>query len=172
MIWLIIAKLLALPGIVDRLIARAKRTPYTHITGPDGSLYMERYWLFNPYPGNSDGDGRRWAWLPSVRLHRIMREDFDRGAMHDHPWNARTIILRGWYAERRLDAPNEREIEYFRRAGDTARLNFGEFHQITVVPLGGVWTFFIVGRKRGTWGFRVDGVKVPWRTYLGLEVKE
>lgn len=29
----------------------------------------------------------------------------------------------------------------------------------------------ITGKYRGTWGFLVDGVKVQWRKYLGLEPK-
>jgi hypothetical protein len=156
-----LAYLLSRPAVVDYLIRRAKRTPYRHITGPDGTVYMERYWLFNPYPAESSGQGLRFPI--SVRLHRIMREDQDR-ALHDHPWNARTFILRGDYTEVREDGRT-----YWRRAGDTARLRFGEFHQITSVSDGGVWTLFVTGKYRGTWGFLVDGVKVQWRKYLGLE---
>jgi hypothetical protein len=33
---------------------------------------------------------------------------------------------------------------------------------------GGATTLFITGKYRGTWGFLVDGVKVPWREYLGI----
>lgn len=32
-------------ALVDRLIARAKRTPYFHLFHDDGTPYMERYWL-------------------------------------------------------------------------------------------------------------------------------
>lgn len=172
-----LARFLARPAVVDWLICRAMRTPYVHITGPDGTVYMERYWLLNPYdPNTSGGEKRGWrALLPSVRLHRIMREDQDRH-MHDHPWNARTFILRGWYWEVRphgiehaLHPWGSDGVHIKRSAGDTARLNFGEYHRITSVPAGGVWTLFITGKKRGTWGFLVDGVKVQWRAYLGLD---
>ena len=61
-----------------------------------------------------------------------------------------------------------REI-YKRTAGYTGRLLFGQYHRISEVSPGGVWTLFITGRKRGTWGFLVNGNKVPWRTYLGLD---
>lgn len=160
----LMARWLSKPAVVDWLVARAKRTPYVHITGPDGSVYMERYWLFNPYPANSDGAGRRWGdWLPSIRVHRIMRPDGDQH-LHDHPWNARTFILRGDYTEMREDGRT-----YWRRAGDTAALKFGEYHRITSVSDGGVWTLFMTGKHRGTWGFSVDGVKVPWRRYLGID---
>lgn len=50
--------------------------------------------------------------------------------------------------------------------GDTSTLRFGEFHHIREVSPGGVWTLFITGRKRGSWGFRLpDGTKVNYRDY-------
>lgn len=179
LIWNLIARVLAKPRTVERLIARAKRTPYTHIRGPNGSVYMERYWLFNPYPPESSGKRPWWKFPISIRLHRIMRPDGDRH-LHDHPWNARTIILRGGYNEVRrevepgrgtswIDGDYVDEVEYYRRAGDTATLKFGEFHRIIWVSDGGVWTLFITGKYRGTWGFNVDGIKVQWRKYLGLD---
>ena len=170
----LIANVIALPVVADRLIRRAQRTPYFHIKDDDGSVYMERYWLFNPYPHGSDGAGRRWGdWLPSIRLHRILREDRDRH-MHDHPWNARTFIMRGWYEELRCEVIEGERLDHvvealrIRKPGDTACLRFGEYHRITEVSPDGVWTLFVTWRKRGTWGFLVDGKKVPWRTYLGI----
>jgi len=172
----LLARFLARPAVVDWLIQRAKRTPYYHINGDDGSVYMERYWLFNPYQPNTGGAGRRWGdRLPSIRLHRIMREDQDRN-LHDHPWDARTFILRGWYREERPRRPCGMSnwtptYPVMREPGDTARLNFGEYHRIVEVAPGGVWTLFVTWRKRGTWGFLVDGHKVPWRDYLGIQEK-
>lgn len=171
-----IARVLARPAVVDWLIARAMKTPYTHITGPDGTVYMERYWLFNPYPADSSGKREWWRFPISIRLHRIMRKDSDRH-LHDHPWNARTFILRGWYVERRRASKYDDvgvRMET-RHAGETAKLGFGEFHKITYVggtcfgEGDGVWTLFITGKYRGTWGFLVDGAKVPWKKYLGIE---
>lgn len=172
----LLAKVMALPAVADWLICRAQRTPYFHIKGDDGSVYMERYWLFNPYPTGNDGGGRRWGdWMPSIRIHRIMREDRDRH-LHDHPWNARTFILQGAYWEVRLehhdlwgDGKEWIPVRHFRNAGDTAKLRFGEYHRIARVTEGGVWTMFVTWRKRGTWGFMVGGTKVPWRTYLGID---
>lgn len=172
-LWSVIARIVTIHSVRRRLIARAQRTPYTHITGPDGSIYMGRWWLFNPYPAKSDGRKRRWGdWLPSVRLHHIHRPDVDRH-LHDHPWNARTIILWGWYRE---ELPPSRmvsgvELRNFRTrfVRDTGRLLFGQYHRIDEVAEGGVWTLFITWRYRGTWGFNVDGRKVPWREYLGVE---
>ncbi|WP_282352067.1 hypothetical protein [Pseudomonas sp. PS01303] len=100
--WRLIAKLLALPAIAGWLIGRAKLTPYQHIMSADGTeMYMGRWWLFNPYSRETHKPALWWCpW--SFRVHHIMRPDEDRD-LHDHPWNARTIILRGWYTEERLE---------------------------------------------------------------------
>lgn len=183
MIWNLIARIASHPTVAGWLINRAQRTPYNHIQSVDGTQrYMGRWWLFNPYPHGSDGDGRRFAWLPSVRIHHICQADVDRH-LHDHPWNARTIILSGWYTEERpwdslpesetakadgIALTNEFRAVFHRTSGYTGRLLYGQYHRISSVSPGGVWTLFLVGRKRGTWGFDVDGAKVPWREYLGL----
>jgi hypothetical protein len=163
MFWKIIAYICSRPIVAEWLITRSQRTPYTHITSADGNdIYMGRWWLFNPYPTGSSGDRPKWQFPISIRIHHIMRPDHDRD-LHDHPWNARTIIIRGYYDEQRLNGC------FLRKPGDTARLSFGEYHRIFAVSPGGVWTIFITGKYRGTWGFLVDGVKVKWRTYLGLD---
>lgn len=180
------------------LLRRAFRTPYSHITSADGSdVYMRRFWLFNPYAtedgaraAGSDAAPRRSWWremLPSVRIHHIKRADQDRH-LHSHPWNARTIILKGWYEEERyrdetaLGAVKRQipthavfanqALREVRIAGYTGRLLFGQYHRITKVPRDGVWTLFITWRKRGSWGFDVDGHKVPWREYLAQQSEE
>jgi hypothetical protein len=161
MIWKLIAKFCAKPAVANWLINRAMKTPYVHIYGKDGEMYMGRWWLFNPYPHPEE---QRKNWFPiSIRVHWIRRKDEDRD-LHDHPWNARTIILKGSYAEVR-----EGGARHFRFTGNTAKLKFGEYHRITAVPPEGAWTLFITGKYRGTWGFLVDGVKVQWRKYLGQE---
>ncbi len=189
--WRLTAKLLARPAIADWLIARAKLTPYQHIMSADGAeMYMGRWWLFNPYSRETHKPALWWCpW--SFRIHHIMRPDEDRD-LHDHPWNARTIILRGWYNEQRpasdwwkkavrssmVPNPDPKIVEWVmkdacewikRSEGDTARLNHGEYHRIDKVSPGGVITLFITSKWRGDWGFLVNGVKVPWRTYTGTD---
>lgn len=164
-LWRMLAVLLTEGDMPARLYERAKRTPYTHITSADGgSVYMGRWWLFNPYPAS--GGRKRWDWLPSIRLHHICRADQDRH-LHDHPWDARTIILRGFYVEERQDGTKRVLCE-----GDTSPIKHGEYHRIERVSEGGVWTLFITWRYRGTWGFLVDGHKVPHREYLGRAQQE
>lgn len=166
-LWNKLAVLLAKPKVANWLIDNALGTPYTHITSTDGkSIYMGRWWLFNPY---HECKGRmRFSWFPwSVRVHWIKREDLDRH-LHDHPWNARTVILKGHYVEKRL-MPDGSEKLNLMRPGATARLRCGEYHRIVDVGPSGAWTLFITGPYREVWGFLVDGKKVPWRQYLGLE---
>ncbi len=165
MIWRLIAWAVSRPRVAAWIVRRAFRTPYSDILSPDGSeTYMRRWWLFNPYPGSEQCDRRQFKWLPlSIRVHHILRPDPDRH-LHDHPWDARTIILMGGYAEERDDGHT-----YTRWVGDTAPLEHDTFHRITEVDAAlGAVTLFITYRYRGTWGFWVDGAKVPWRTYLGV----
>lgn len=191
-IWNSIARFVARPTIANWLIRRAMKTPYTHLPRTDDPSYMARYWVFNPYDRKTNKP--RWFFCPwSIRIHHIKREDLDRD-MHDHPWNARTIILKGWYTEKRLltEADRQKALSqvpenaifsraaisraevsetFYRQKGDTAKLGFGEYHAITSVSDDGVWTLFISGPWRGVWGFLVDGVKIPWKTYLGVPEK-
>lgn len=147
-----LAKFLAIPRVADYLIKRAQRTPYFHLKG-----YMERWWLFNGYGEDHIPPHRWFPW--SIRVHHILREDYDWWP-HDHPADCRTFILKGWYYEIRDG------VTYLRQQGETAAIDFGEFHSIKAVSDGGVWTLFVLGRNKGEWGFQVNGVKIPWRKYL------
>lgn len=167
--WKIVAFIVSRRALADWLIQRAQRTPYFHLPG-----YMSRWWLFNPYGGGSQGEAdqaddsarhsRRWPWLPSVRIHHILREDLA-DHPHDHPWDARTIIIKGWYVERKFIGARGTTLLVPRGPGDTAPILHGAYHHITTVSRGGVWTLFITWDYLGSWGFLVDGKKVPWREY-------
>ena len=175
MFWDIVAWIVSRPRIADYLIKRSQRTPYFHLPG-----YMNRWWLFNSYGNDPEKPeatrhDRKYKWLPSIRIHHILRADLARD-LHDHPWDARTIILKGDYVERRRVAGKgsytlldgiEYPVteEYLRLPGDTATIKFGEYHSIDYVSDGGVYTMFITWDYRGTWGFLVNGKKVPWREY-------
>lgn len=164
LLWRLIARAVTTPAVADRVIQQAQRTPYSHILSMDGSdVYMYRWWLFNPYRKDAAGEvlPPRFRWLPSIRVHHIIRPDIDRH-LHDHPWNARTIVMRGAYVEERIG-----NTTHVRLRGYTGRLLFGEYHRITQLSSGGVFTLFFTWRKRGTWGYLVDGGKVPHREYWG-----
>lgn len=158
--WSAFAWVVSRPAVAEWLIRRAQRTPYFHLPG-----YMDRFWLFNAYEKRAGIEVTPIRWLPSVRIHHIKRPDLDLHP-HDHPWDARTVILKGWYIERRWH-PEGSEWRQ-RLAGYTGPIRFGDFHAITAVPPEGVWTLFITFGYRGTWGFLVDGAKVPWREYKAM----
>ena len=182
LLWQAVAAIVSRPAVAAWLITRSQRTPYAPIMSRDGTdLYMDRWWLFNAYTKDaSDVERARWAWLPSIRVHHIVRADDD-AHLHDHPWDARTILLRGWYTEERpLTALTDREAmqadgiaiadqvrAIFQRAvGHTGPVRFNAFHRISRVSPGGVYTLWFTWRYQGTWGFEVNGQKVPWREYL------
>lgn len=166
-----LAKFLAHPRIATWLVKRAAKDPGQHIMSPDGTqVYMYRYWLFNKVENKK----AKYPWLPSMRIHHIMVPDADRH-LHDHPWNARTFILKNWYFEERIvqrdpltdpDYWHDSDVivNFHRSEGTSAKLRYGEYHRITTVPADGVWTLFVMGRFRGHWGFLVNDRKIPrWR---------
>lgn len=161
MIWNLLAALLARqPSLVNAIIASAKRTPYFHIHGSDGTLYMARWWLLRGRPAQ---DAAPWwlRWCPiAIRIHHIARPDLDRD-LHDHPIDFRTMVLRGWYIEEDIFGAMR-----LVSAGHTYRSVAERFHRIDEVSNGGVWTLFILGPRRNSWGFLVGGRKVHWREYL------
>ncbi len=153
-LWSALAWMVSREPVANYLIRRAKRTPYFHLDG-----YMDRWHLFNAPDANKV---RRFKRLPWVRLHWIKRRDLGRH-QHNHPWSARTIILRGWYVEKRGDM---RKLLW---QGDTAQLETETFHEITDVSRGGVWTLFFCWPNTGDgWGFKTERGVVPWREYLGI----
>lgn len=87
--WTVLAVLCAAGLLVPVLLRKlllgyARRRPYFHL-----SDYMERFWLVRH---NADKSNR------AVRLHHIKRSDHDR-ALHDHPWNNGSVVLRNGYWE-------------------------------------------------------------------------
>lgn len=175
MFWKALAVLLVKTGFWKVLVWRAKRTPYRHIY-KHNKLYMARYWLFNRYdqPIKKRGDlptvGKKYPYLPSIRIHHIKRPDLDK-TLHDHPWNARTIILNGGYRECVLMQDGSTSVR-IRKAGYTGIIGYGKYHSIvTVEPY--TYTLFITGPKQGSWGFLVNGKKVPYWQFPKLgELKD
>lgn len=70
--------------LADLLIGRAKRNPYEHLAD-----YMQRFWLKKHNAAKSNR---------AARVHNIKRSDYDR-ALHDHPWNNASFVLKGGYWE-------------------------------------------------------------------------
>jgi hypothetical protein len=69
---------------MESLIRWLGLKPYQHLTN-----YMQRWWLVQA----ADGKCHKAA-----RLHHILRSDLDR-ALHGHPWDNASLLLRGGYWE-------------------------------------------------------------------------
>ncbi|NMX77763.1 hypothetical protein HBO23_32870 [Pseudomonas sp. WS 5532] len=142
----------------NKLFRYAASFPYEPLPG-----YMKRWWLVRP---------TRITWLRrlqpfTVRFHWIEREDRDPHC-HDHPWAFRTLILHGWYTEELMS--NDGSISSKNRiAGDSYRRELGQFHRISRVSPGGVLTLVIIGKKRDSWGFKVEDARIDWRSYPGVD---
>ncbi|RQS39845.1 hypothetical protein DIE01_16150 [Burkholderia sp. Bp8990] len=160
-----------LDRLVDRIIARAKRTPYFHLDG-----YMERYWLRQPpgHDANTSTYDRSKTGI-GARVHRILRSDNDRH-LHDHPWPTISIILRGGYWEilpamqcqdPSLDPYLWRRV--WRGPGSIVFRRAHHRHRIELPDGRDSWSLFIMGRYTKQWGFYTREGFVYWRTYLGEE---
>ena len=160
--------------LVNKLIARAKRTPYFHLYHENGELYMERYWLV-PY---------KWNWPFAARLHFIATPDRGRH-LHDHPWSFLSVVLRGWYTEERprtIQPCFEKEQWYEQRYEATTSVVRDEKswafrratdrHTISAIGAHGVWTLFVTFRFVQWWGFYTPRGKVYYRDYLNLGDKD
>lgn len=174
-----------MPKILTLLQRIGARRPYFHLYGRDGSLYMGRWWLLGGSHQSRDQDqgrpvARTWTRgvldaligaLIAIRLHHIAREDRARDH-HTHPASFISIVIRGWYREKRpadqrqpacLDGT--RGLEIVRRAGSIAFRRAADRHTITQVSNGGCWTVVLWFRKRGSWGFATKEGFVDWRDY-------
>lgn len=157
----------------DRLIERAKRTPYTHLANAAGDVYMERYWLI-PFPGAEGGDAVRLGWFGrwlqrrgiAARVHCIRRSDRGRHP-HGHPWTFISLVLKGRYLELRFDARGNYIRNVHRSTGGIALRRPNDYHYVKLPREEPAWTLFITGPKRQTWGFIVDGEFVRHTQYEG-----
>lgn len=173
-----------LTALTDWLINRAKRTPYFHLQHGDGSEYMARWWLV-PY---RHLHALAWwrnplGWLLqqfdiAVRVHHIATADLDR-ALHDHPWDFISVVLRGGYLEARprnispcFEGHGTEDSFYterctgsigYRRATDRHRI-------ISVKP--NTYTLFITFKKVQWWGFYTPMGKVYYRDYASVHNKD
>jgi len=178
--------------LLDKLASFLGRraTPYFHLYG-----YMMRWWLvpysrvvlrtlpedeFGPEIITADGTGpvsfshRPIAWVfqrlgLAIRLHDILRSDEGRDP-HDHPWPYLTVILRGGYWEERYNDTGEVVDVQWRGPGSVLFRRAGSWHKLVLPGEMGqrcapCTTLFITGPYVQSWGFNVNGVKVPWREY-------
>jgi hypothetical protein len=177
---------------VNKLIERAKRTPYFHLHHGDGSLYMERYWLvpriaklderdMNCYPMSWWREPFGWLCQRfgiAMLIHVIHTPDLDR-ALHDHPWSFVSVVLRGWYTELRPidngrpcfhEAPEEFSWVTHRHERSIAFRHATDRHRIVNQSAECV-TLFVTGPKRQWWGFYTPQGKIHYQDYDSVHNK-
>lgn len=129
------------------LLETAERRPPDFVIGNPADPYLRRWWLA---PRSDKGN---------VYLHNIRKSDSDR-ALHDHPWDNLTIVLKGVYVE---VTPTGSDL---RIEGDVAWRKATDRHRIVLPRLTDeAWTLFVTGPKVREWGFWVGEQFIPWRDY-------
>lgn len=160
-------------GFIEKLLLRC----FNHfdITDSAGNLQMRRFYLWR---------GRR-----SIYLHKITMSDPD--DMHCHPWDFKSLILKGGYMEHfgpypwtgydrlpidkrfklwRENTERSTCVEYtpgslvIHRATDAHRLELLDKDK----PC---WTLVFIGPKIRDWGFYTQTGWMHWEPYIQLKFK-
>lgn len=97
---------------------------------------------------------RRWEILKtrwfSIYIHGIYAADQDKH-LHNHPWDYKSIVLKGSYIEETLTGNNVmRPLKMVTRDGK-------DYHKIKELKSKSVYTLFIVSPVKRIWGYLVDG---------------
>lgn len=112
----------------------------------------------------------RWFVIPrnpfaNVYIHKFFRSDPE--VPHDHPWDNRTIVLRGEYDE--TIVYNERCITTRRVAGDIVERYASKAHRIILPPEAPpTITLFLTGPIIRDWGFHCPQGWVHWKDFVEL----
>lgn len=135
------------------------------IVNGEGEAYLKRYTLMHQ---------------PDLRvyLHQILLSDDDR-ALHDHPWDFKTILLSGGYYEEIPAGWNNlrrsahgalvgtmETKKIFHPRFSVIRHKAEDLHRIDLPDGKPVWTLFIAGNKSREWGFMSPKGWVHWREYI------
>lgn len=118
-----------------------------------GDNYLRRWWVI---PRNKE---------QNIYLHEILHSDDDR-AMHDHPWENRTYVIRGGYLEHTPHGV------YERRAGETIVRPATALHRLEVLPGVPAITLFFTGPVVREWGFACPQGWRRWQDFVGVNKGE
>ena len=115
---------------------------------------------------------RRWRlfWSPwgSVYLHHITNSDLDIDP-HDHPWDFRSLILKGSYSEESRypkDDYKRSHVNIF-KPGMVNKKKTTEVHKLTLKSKS-VWTLVFVGKRKHDWGYQTANGWVHHKEYNRL----
>lgn len=110
---------------------------------------------------------RRWWVVPrnyfsNVYLHEVVGDDDDR-AMHDHPWDNTSVIIKGGYIEHTPEGVFER------RAGDTVFRPAASLHRLEMLPgVDRTLSLFFTGPKVREWGFQTPEGWVHYKEFVEI----
>jgi len=102
--------------------------------------YLERYYVFLK---------ERKTFPFNIFLHKFLKSDPEE--LHDHPWNYRTLVVKGGYWE---TTPTGK---FWRGVGHYRKCEAESFHRVEVEPGIACWTIFMPGKQRRNWGFDAQG---------------
>lgn len=156
--------------------------PNRTLPAGDPSKFVLWRWMDITGPGGHENGGHEELYLRrlyvlrtpkfGVMLHWIKREDWDRDALHNHPWTFWRFIVRGGYTESLAWVADEvkpalgPQVERSYAAGRFNKFPDGAYHRITSVKPHTVSLVF-TGPKVNSWGFFVPGEgHVGWKDYV------
>lgn len=172
---------------------RFARLPKRTITRDDGKPYLERWYLCGE-PGGlkyfPEGQTEMRWWqraltrLPCIYLHRFVSSDDDE-ELHNHPWEATSLILAGGYIEERrlhvepylrgayVKYPRGKTTMQEFRPGMRNYIFSDTFHKVTLVEED-CWTVLVCGKKVGTWGFWNPATDefLHWKEHVARRAKK
>lgn len=124
-------------------MSQHEHSEFKKIIGPVENPLLIRYRLIRlPFLG--------------IFVHHIMRSDHDR-ALHDHPWNFVSVILKGSYIEHTPQGM---------RAFGRGRILVRPAHWLHRLQLEQpVWTLVLVGSRFRRWGFLTPKGWCWWKKY-------
>lgn len=157
------------------LIAKAMKRPPDAIIGGKDNPYLLRWWL---WPRNR---------LCNAYLHCFKRSDDDR-ALHDHPWvNMSIVLTEPGYTEVMPKCPQLMQ----ERAGVYTNMVYRKNRKVGSIVLRGatnahrlelhkdsqgneceMWSLFLTGRLKRTWGFWCPKGWRKWTQFVENSVDE
>lgn len=98
----------------------------------------------------------------AICLHWILKPDPE-PFLHDHPVSFLSLVLRGWYREERMTAPEGLHINRVRWY-NFIRARITDRHTI-IACAPKTLTLCFMGPKTREWGFHTETGWIHWRTY-------
>lgn len=112
-----------------------------------GDNYLRRWWVIPRNP------------IQNVYLHEINKSDDDR-ALHDHPWQNTSLLVRGSYEEHTPDGV------FLREEGSLVHREGTTLHRLVVPDNARVISLFFTGPVVREWGFACPKGWVHWKDFV------